>query len=88
MFAMCLAVPGKVLEIYNNTQPVMGKVDFSGIRKDVCLELVPDVKTGDYVVVHVGFAISIMNEEEARETLRLLEEMNNATADQDGNEGE
>lgn len=83
---MCLAVPGKVLEIYNNTQPVMGKVDFSGIRKDVCLELVPDVKTGDYVVVHVGFAISIMNEEEARETLRLLEEMNNATDDQDGNE--
>jgi len=72
---MCLAVPGKVLEIYKEKQPLMGKVDFSGIRKEVCLELVPEVQVGEYVVVHVGFAISIMDEEEATETLKLLDEL-------------
>ncbi len=51
---MCLAVPGKVLEIHANIEPVMAVVDFGGIRKKVCIELVPEVKIGDYVVVHVG----------------------------------
>ncbi|MBM4168780.1 MAG: HypC/HybG/HupF family hydrogenase formation chaperone [Ignavibacteria bacterium] len=72
---MCLAIPGKVLEIDNSAQPAMGKVSFGGIQKQVCLELVPEVKIGEYVLVHVGFAISTMDEKEALETLAILEQM-------------
>ncbi len=72
---MCLAIPGKVLEIKRDGTPVMGKVSFSGIQKDVCLEWLPEVEVGDYVIVHVGFAISKMDEKEALETLKMLEEM-------------
>jgi hydrogenase expression/formation protein HypC len=75
---MCLAVPGKVLEIDTSIQPTMGKVSFGGIKKEVCLELVPEVKVGEYVIVHVGFAISTMNEEEALETLKLFDQMKNS----------
>jgi hydrogenase expression/formation protein HypC len=72
---MCLAIPGKVIEIDTSVSPIMGKVSFGGIKKDVCLELVPEVKIGNYVIVHVGFAISQMDEEEAQETLKLIEQM-------------
>jgi len=72
---MCLAIPGKVIEIDTMMQPAMGKVSFGGVKKDVCLELVPDVKVGDYVIVHVGFALNILDEEEALETLKLFEQM-------------
>jgi hydrogenase expression/formation protein HypC len=73
---MCLAIPGKVLEINASISPIMGKVSFGGIKKEICLELVPEVNIGDYVIVHVGFAISMMDEEEAHETLKLIEQMN------------
>jgi hydrogenase expression/formation protein HypC len=73
---MCLAIPGKVLEINAAVSPLMGNVSFGGIKKEVCLELVPEVKIGNYVIVHVGFAISMMDEEEAQETLKLIEQMN------------
>ncbi len=72
---MCLAVPGKVVEMNANSTPLMGKVSFGGIKKEVCLDLVPEVKIGEYVIVHVGFAINKLNEEEAQETLKLLEQM-------------
>jgi hydrogenase expression/formation protein HypC len=72
---MCLAIPGKITAIDRETTPVMGDVNFSGITRRVCLEWVPEVRTGDYVIVHVGFAISRLDEEEALETLRMLEEM-------------
>ena len=72
---MCLAVPGKVLEINSDSKPIMGKVSFGGIQKDICLEWIPDVKVGDYVVVHVGFAISKMDEQEAMETLKLIDDI-------------
>ena len=72
---MCLAIPGKVIEIDTAVSPIMGKVSFGGIKKEVCLELVPDVEIGEYVIVHVGFAISTMNESEALETLKLFEQM-------------
>jgi hydrogenase expression/formation protein HypC len=72
---MCLAIPGKIVEIDNTQDPAMGKVEFGGIKKDVCLELVPEAKAGDYVIVHVGFAISKMDEAEALETLKILEQM-------------
>jgi hydrogenase expression/formation protein HypC len=72
---MCLAIPGKVIEIDRTVQPIMGKVDFSGIRKQVCLEWVPEVSVGEYVIVHVGFAISKMDEVEAKKTLELFSEI-------------
>jgi hydrogenase expression/formation protein HypC len=72
---MCLAIPGKVMEIDRRTAPVMGNVDFAGITRSVCLEWLPEVVEGDYVIVHVGFAISKLDEEEALETLRILREM-------------
>lgn len=72
---MCLAIPGKVLSIDRTTEPLMGKVSFGGIQKQVCLDWTPDVREGEYVVVHVGFAISKMDEEEAGETLRLIGEV-------------
>ena len=72
---MCLAIPGKVLEIDRSRQPVMGTVSFGGIQKEVCLEWLPEVAVGEYVIVHVGFAISKMNEQEAMETLDILTKM-------------
>ena len=73
---MCLAVPGKIVAVRGDTEPRMGTVDFGGVRKEVCLEILPEAAIGDYVVVHVGFALSILDEEEARETLNLLASMN------------
>lgn len=70
---MCLALPGKILAVSQDGGLSMGEVDFSGVRKQVCLEFTPEAQVGDYVIVHVGFAISVLNEEGARETLELLE---------------
>lgn len=72
---MCLAVPGKVVAIDRSVTPIMGTVNFSGVQKQICLDWVPDVKEGDYVVVHVGFALNTLDEGEALETLRILKEM-------------
>jgi hydrogenase expression/formation protein HypC len=72
---MCLAIPGKVIEIDRSTTPVMGEVDFSGVRRRVCLEWLPDTQIGEYVIVHVGFALSKIDEVEALETLKLFREM-------------
>lgn len=73
---MCLGVPGQIVEVRDDgTGMTMGKVSFGGITKDVCLAYVPEAATGDYVVVHVGFAISTIDEEEAQEVFRFLEEM-------------
>jgi hydrogenase expression/formation protein HypC len=72
---MCLGVPGKVDEIYEANGLKMGKVDFGGVKREVCLEYVPEVEIGEYVIVHVGFAINQMSEEEAEETLDLLRQI-------------
>ena len=69
---MCLAVPGKVVEISGEGELRMGRVDFAGIVRQACLAYVPEVRLGDYVLVHVGFAISRIDEEAARETLEAL----------------
>lgn len=71
---MCLALPGKILAIKENNDLPMGEVDFSGVKKSVCLVYTPEAKVGDYVIVHVGFAISILNENFAQSTLGLIEE--------------
>ncbi len=68
---MCLGIPGKVVEI-NDGPLKMARVDFGGVRKEACLEYVPETQIGDYVIVHVGFAISRVDEEEALRTLELL----------------
>jgi hydrogenase expression/formation protein HypC len=72
---MCLAIPGKVLEIDRGAQPVMGTVSFGGVQKRICLEWLPEIQIGEYVIVHVGFALSKVDEKEALETLALFKEM-------------
>jgi hydrogenase expression/formation protein HypC len=72
---MCLAIPGKVLSIDRSATPVMGNVSFGGIQKKICLEWLPEVQVGEYVIVHVGFALSTLDEKEALETLKLFEEI-------------
>ena len=72
---MCLGIPGRVTEIRDEGGLAMGKVDFGGVRKDACLAYLPDVKLGDYVIVHVGFAISQVDEAEAMKTLEILDGM-------------
>lgn len=69
---MCLGIPGSIKEIYEADGIRMGKVDFSGVLREVCLEYVPEAKIGDYVIVHVGFAISLISQREAEETLALI----------------
>ncbi|MDH3443268.1 MAG: HypC/HybG/HupF family hydrogenase formation chaperone [Deltaproteobacteria bacterium] len=72
---MCLGIPGKILETFDSKGLRMAKVQFGGIVRETCLEYVPETAIGDYVVVHVGFAISKVDQEEAARTYRLLEEM-------------
>ena len=73
---MCLGVPGKVVEILENPVGMtMGRVSFAGIVKEVCLAYTPEAEVGDYVVVHVGFAISTIDETEAMKVFEYLEEM-------------
>jgi len=74
---MCLGVPGKVIEVFGEKGLRMGMVDFGGIQRRACLEYAPDVGLGSFVIVHVGFAISVVNEEEAARSYALLAEMGN-----------
>ncbi len=72
---MCLGVPGKIIEIYENGGLLMGKIDFGGVTREACLAYVPEAKVGDYTLIHVGFALNLISEQEAAETLALLNEM-------------
>lgn len=72
---MCLGIPGKVIEVHDEGGLPMGKVDFGGVRKQACLAYEPSVQVGDYVIVHVGFAISKVDEAEAIRTLEMLANM-------------
>jgi hydrogenase expression/formation protein HypC len=82
---MCLAVPGKVIEIERTPEGVrMAKANFGGIVKSVCLEYTPDIVPGDYVLVHVGFALSKVDAEEAERTYQILREMNQLAELEDG----
>ena len=72
---MCLAVPGKITEIYEMGEMHMCKVDFGGVTREACIQALPEAKLGDYVIVHAGFALSILSEQEAQETLDLLREL-------------
>jgi hydrogenase expression/formation protein HypC len=78
---MCLGVPGKLTEIYESGGLRMGKVDFGGVTREACLEYLPESQVGEYVVVHVGFAISLLSEEEAAATLAVLREISDIEAE-------
>ena len=72
---MCLGVPGKIVETYERGGLQMAKVDFGGVFREACLNYVPEAKIGDYCIIHVGFAISLLSESEAMETLELLKQI-------------
>jgi hydrogenase expression/formation protein HypC len=84
---MCLAVPGKIVEIDNSSNIKMCKVDFGGVIRQVCIETLPEAKVGDYTIVHAGFALSLLSEEEALDTLAMLNEME-AAADAEENDND
>jgi hydrogenase expression/formation protein HypC len=81
---MCLAIPGKVIETLQSDGMKMAKVSFGGMVKQVCLEYTPEAAVGDYVLVHVGFALSRVDQEEAERTYQLLEELGQLSELQDG----
>ena len=72
---MCLGVPGKIIEIYNDRGLLMCKVDFGGAVREACIETLPDAKVGDYTIVHAGFALNLLSEEDALSTLDLLRQI-------------
>ncbi|MEJ2486703.1 MAG: HypC/HybG/HupF family hydrogenase formation chaperone [Anaerolineales bacterium] len=72
---MCLGIPGKIIEIYETNNVRMGRVDFGGVIKEACLDFLPEIQVGDYTIVHVGFGISQIDEEEAMKTLEMLREL-------------
>lgn len=72
---MCLGVPARIEQIYQKDGLKMARVDFGGVSREVCLDYVPEAKVGEYCIIHVGFAISLLSESEAQETLALLDEI-------------
>lgn len=72
---MCLGVPGKIVGIEEKNGLKMAKVDFGGVIREACLDYVPEAKVGEYCIIHVGFAISLLSEKDAMETLELLRQM-------------
>jgi hydrogenase expression/formation protein HypC len=81
---MCLAIPGKVIEITEVAGMKMGKVDYGETTNEVCLEYVPEITVGQYTIVHAGFAISILNEEEAMKSIETWREMAEKVAAEGG----
>ncbi len=79
---MCLGVPGKVIELYEANGMKMAKVDFGGVIKEACMAYLPEVQVGDYVIVHVGFGLSILDEQEAAETMELFRQIEAAAEDE------
>src|SRR5438445_13797454 len=75
--SMCLGVPGRILEVHGDGNGRMGTLDFGGVRRETCLSYAPEAGVGDFVVVHVGFAISVVDGEEAARSYALLEQMSN-----------
>ena len=80
---MCLAVPGKLISIDESAALKMGKVDFDGVVTDICLEFLPEAKVGDYVLAHVGTALTLLNEEDAMETLEALRQLGEIKPDRE-----
>jgi hydrogenase expression/formation protein HypC len=84
---MCLGIPGKLVEVYATDGLPMGKVEFGGILKDICLAYTPEAQVDQYVLVHVGFAISLIDEAEAQEIFSYLKEIDSTMAEEEAAEG-
>jgi len=80
---MCLGVPAKIVEMYKKDGLQMARVDFGGVTREACLAYVPEAKVGDYCLIHVGFALNLISEEEARETLELLKQVTDLSSEID-----
>ena len=72
---MCLGIPAKIIELYETNGMKMAKVDFGGVVKEACMEYLPEARLGDYTIVHFGFGLSILDEQEAMETMELLRQI-------------
>jgi hydrogenase expression/formation protein HypC len=79
---MCLAIPGKLIEVYEENGLKMGKLDYAGTVNSACLAYVPEIEIGQYAIVHAGFALNIIDEKEAQETYALWDEMVDAAAEE------
>jgi len=79
---MCLAVPGKITEIHNTGIMRMAIIDFGGVTREACIEALPEAKVGDWTIVHAGFALSLLSEDEAMQTLDLLDEIDESNMDE------
>jgi hydrogenase expression/formation protein HypC len=83
---MCLGVPGKIIEIMTDTPLRMGKIDFGGVIREACLEAIPDAVVGEYTIIHAGFALNVLSEEEAQDTLDALTELSMLVSEMDEEE--
>ena len=72
---MCLGIPGIITQIYQTNNLAMGKIDFGGVSREICLAYVPEARVGDFALVHAGFALNLISETEAQETLALLNQI-------------
>ena len=84
---MCLSIPGRIVKIRQEGSLLMGSVDFGGVTKEICLDYVPEARVGQYVLVHVGFAISLLDEEEAMARLEMFREMAELTDELEASNG-
>jgi hydrogenase expression/formation protein HypC len=84
---MCLSIPAKITEIKQGGFPLMGIVDFGGVSREICLDYVPEAQVGQYALIHVGFAISLLDEEEALATIDMLREMSELEDEIETNSG-
>lgn len=72
---MCLGIPGKVIEIFETDSTLMSRVDFDGVIQEVCIATTPEAQVGQYILVHAGFALNVLSEQEASETLKILKDL-------------
>jgi hydrogenase expression/formation protein HypC len=84
---MCLAVPGKIIDIYSAGSLRMAKIDFGGVIREACIEALPEANVGDYTIIHAGFALNILSEEEAQQTLDAFKELADAESELGFSEG-
>lgn len=80
---MCLGIPGKILSIFDDHGTRMANIDFGGVTRSACVEVIPEAQPGDWTIVHAGFALNILSESEALETLDILKEMSELAEQED-----
>ena len=83
---MCLGIPGKIIKIYEIDGILMSKVDFDGVTQEVCIASTPEAQLGDYVLVHAGFALNLLSDQEANETLKILKDLEKFNQDHYGDQ--